>query len=349
MPQKFLNTTTHSVNWFLKRNREGELRLRPPFQRYQVWTTKQKAYLIDTILRGYPVPELYVQEYADSDGNEEYVVVDGQQRLRACIEYSRDEFGLDAEDSPDHAGMVFSDLADDEKQEIRNYKFVVRQLPEMDDEELRGIFRRLNRSVSSLKKQELRHATYWGDFITSMERIADYESWSELAVFTPNDVRRMLDVEFISELAIAYIHGPLDKKNKLDDWYQAYEDEFPHRQEIESVFDTVARELVKAIPDLSRTRWRKKSDFYTLFLVLCHWSKVIPLSKEGRKALRERLEAFGGSVDAYLKDPDNCSPAENVKSYAAAVQRAASDRGNRKSRYAALHAELHPLLESERD
>ena len=115
MAESFLNTTTHNVAWFAKRHSAGELQLKAPFQRNPVWTDKQKAFLMDTMLRGYPIPELYIQEYADSGGNDRYTVVDGQQRLRACIEFIDGKFALDPEDSPDFGDMFFKDLSDEQK------------------------------------------------------------------------------------------------------------------------------------------------------------------------------------------------------------------------------------------
>jgi len=82
-----------------------------------------------------------------------------------------------------------------EKKRIFSYEFVVRTLPLVGDEVLRNIFRRLNRNVVALNAQELRHATYWGPFIKSMEKISDLESWEQLGIFTANDVRRMLGLD----------------------------------------------------------------------------------------------------------------------------------------------------------
>jgi hypothetical protein len=63
MPQleNYLHTTHRTVSWFNKTFGNEELELAPPFQRNPVWTDVQKAYLIDTILYGLPVPELYMQ------------------------------------------------------------------------------------------------------------------------------------------------------------------------------------------------------------------------------------------------------------------------------------------------
>ena len=85
----------------------------------------------------------------------------------------------------------------------------------MDDEGLRKIFARLNRNVVALNEQELRNATYWGPFIKTIQSIADDDSfWSESGVFSAKDHRRMIDHEFISQLAVAFLHGVQNKEGK---------------------------------------------------------------------------------------------------------------------------------------
>jgi hypothetical protein len=345
--QNFLSTTTHNVAWFVKRHKGGELELKAPFQRNPVWSAKQKAYLIDTILRGYPVPELYMQEYTDAEGHDRYVVVDGQQRLRACLEFIEGDLALDPDDSPDFADMTFEDLSDDQKRQVYNYNFVVRVLPDMPEADLRAMFQRLNRNVVALNQQELRHATYWGEFITSIERLASDERWSTFGIFTANDIRRMLDIEFISEVVVAYLHGVQNKKASLDDWYQAYEREYPQRKEIEAIVYTTLGELAALMPDIQKTRWRKKSDFYTLFLLLARHTDLMPFSREGRNQVRECLVEFGSDVDSFLADPEAADIPEASRKYALAVERAASDLANRRERETQLAAALRDALSAE--
>ena len=338
MVQKFLNTTTHSIAWFEKRSRAGELQLKAPFQRNPVWTPKQKSYLIDSILRGYPIPELYMQEFTDAHGNENYVVVDGQQRLRACLEFIDGVYSLDEQDSPEWADMLFDDLGEEQKKTIYNYQFVVRVLPEMGEEELRAMFQRLNRNVVALNRQELRHATYWGHFIKCVEKLANDDRWANVAVFTPNDVRRMLDVEFISELVVGHLHGMQNKKDKLDDYYEIYEREFEERYKIETIFNIVIGELLSVMPDIELTRWRKKSDFYTLFICISAHVNLLPFSKDQREILRKILIEFADNVDTYLKNPEEYKDAsDSVKKYSASVERAASDLASRRARHEVLN------------
>lgn len=115
-----------------------------------------------------------------------------------------------------------------------------------------------------------------------MELLSNNDDWSLFGVFSANDVRRMLDVEFISELAIGFLHGVQNKKDSLDDWYQAYEEEFDDRNSVESLFQNVLGELKACMPDFARIRWRKKSDFYSLFLVLAAMNEQLPFASDVR-------------------------------------------------------------------
>jgi hypothetical protein len=206
--------------------------------------------------------------------------------------------------------LKFEQLTADEKKTIFGYKFVVRVLPSIDEEAIRRIFSRLNRNVVALNDQELRNATYWGPFIKAIQSMADEDPfWAESGLFSANDHRRMLDHEFISELAVAYLHGPQNKKDKLDTYYQLYEEQFDDRDRLVSTFRAVTAEIGQLIPELSKTRWRKKSDFYTLFLELS------PRAAEFR-VWRERLERGGnGSVAARALSGSRggCTPLPRVR------------------------------------
>ena len=209
---KYLQTTHRDIAWFKQAEDLHQLEMKPPFQRNPVWTPRQKGFLIDTILNGYPIPELYMQDITNERGEKKYIVVDGQQRITACLDFVGGRITIDTKDSPTFGDLTFDDLTPDQKKTIYGYQFVVRVLPEISDIEIREIFQRLNRNNVALNSQELRQATYWGPFIETMNSLATLENWSRIGVFTSNDIKRMLDVEFISELSIAYLHGLQNKK-----------------------------------------------------------------------------------------------------------------------------------------
>jgi hypothetical protein len=144
----------------------------------------------------------------------------------------------------------------------------------------------------------------------------------------------MLDHEYLSELAIAYLHGPQNKKDRLDYYYQLYEERFEDREHLIKTFRKVTAEIDQLIVRLAATRWKKKSDFYTLFLALAPLEHEFPWSAGRRTEISERLADFGARVDSLLglEEDEWGTQDENVVTYARNVARAASDRANRVAR-----------------
>lgn len=342
---KFLTTTNRTIVWFKKANDSGDLQMKPPFQRNPVWTHPQKSYLIDSILNGYPVPEIYMQEFVDEAGNEKHIIIDGQQRTRACLEFIEGGFSIKEEESPTWAGMSFDDLSPEDKKKIFGYTFIVRLLPEMSDSDIRGIFQRLNKNVVALNSQELRQATYWGPFLQTMQELSNYSFWNTTGIFTPVNVRRMMDTEYVSELAIAILHGHQNKKESIDKYYQEYEVDFEQKDELVSTFQSVIFELEQLLPDIKTTRWKKKSDFYSLFLYLASKEQYLPLATETRADVRAKLDAFASSINSYLSSNLNEEIfSKEVDEYGKSI-RASSDLGNRRRRHLALGELLDPILQ----
>lgn len=333
----YLNTTLRNVIWFKNVHDNNELDMKPPFQRNPVWLDRQKSFLIDSILNGFPIPEIYMQEVVTGKGVSKHIVVDGQQRIRAVLEFLEGAYAIDSKDTPSWGDMYFDDLNESDKKKLFTYNFIVRILPDIDDVLIRSIFQRLNRNVLALNKQELRQATYWGSFINLMNKLSNKEIWQQINVFTQNDIRRMIDVEFISELTIAFLHGPQNKKDKLESFYQIYEEEFEEEQLLEEVFSAVLSELNKILSRVNKTRWQKKTDFYTLFLTFATHHEYLPLNKEKRELASEALVEFGVKIDRYVKASGEAEEIfeENVKKYGSGI-RASTDLSSRKRRSESL-------------
>lgn len=340
----YLNNTTYNIAWFKKLNDDGMLEISPPFQRNPVWTVKQKSYLMDSVLRGYPIPEIYLQEKISQTGESKFIVVDGQQRIRAVLAFIAGEYSLEESETTKWANMMFSDLTEIDKKNFYSYKFIIRLLPEIEEEEIRIIFQRINQNNISLNPQELRQSTYSGEFINLINNVSDREYWKDLAVFSPLKIRRMLDAEYISELAIAHLNGHQNKKEKLDYYYTMYEAGFDDGEELSGLFDSVCGEIVQLLPNIKKTRWSNMVDFYTLFLVLAKYRSKMPLASDLRDKLSHMLLLFGESVTAIQKNSEDTSPTENQKKYAAGV-RNSSDLGSRRQRFTALDAEIAALLD----
>jgi len=348
MSGSFLNTSHQVIAWFADLNQQGRLVLSPPFQRRPVWTEEEKAFLVDTILRDYPVPEIYVYTMSSTDGSASDVisVVDGQQRLRTCLEFLADQFPVVFDthkleplytlaDTP-WFNKRFSELDADHKKNFLRYKLIVRDLEDVSDSEIRHMFHRLNQSTFSLNEQELRYSMYQGGLLEVVEELVRREEWDEFRIFTQMQRRRMLDSEYITELVIGYLHWPQNKKDNIDNYYRQYASVFPFKDDVIRRFSEVLEYLIKLFPSprMSGTRWYRKSDFYTLFLAIARGK--ISTNIDNLERLRAQLTEFSMLVKSSpkLDEPDS------VQVYREAVERAATDRARRVRREDALIAFL---------
>jgi hypothetical protein len=343
-----IGSTDRKISWFNREVQQGALDLSPEFQRKAVWSDEQSSYLIDTILAGLPFPEIYVRSTTTGAGDTRYEVVDGQQRIRAILAFANNELALVGDDvAPKWLGKRITDLNETQKGGFWSYAVVVRDLEDASDVEIRDLFRRLNINQVVLTEQELRHARYTGQFIQLMEFLANDEWWVESRVVTVRQVRRMEDVDFISELFVGLMAGPQNKKDTLDDFYANYDSDFPESAKWSNLFRQT-RALIESTLDLDEVRtWSGKSDFYSLFLAFADLARgSTKLTPTRKQRLASSLMEFRSKVDqAKKKDNTKVFP-DAVRDYAEAVTRAASDAGRRATRITVLRALMTKALAS---
>ncbi|MCL4519008.1 MAG: DUF262 domain-containing protein [Thaumarchaeota archaeon] len=73
-----------TVRDVLNLNSGRKLNLQPEFQRRKVWPKAAKSYLIDTVVRGLPIPEIFAYQSVKGD----LAIIDGQQRLSTIIDFA---------------------------------------------------------------------------------------------------------------------------------------------------------------------------------------------------------------------------------------------------------------------
>ncbi|MFH1257045.1 MAG: DUF262 domain-containing protein [Candidatus Diapherotrites archaeon] len=333
--------TQQRITWFYQRDKEGALELAPPFQRKPVWSMKNKSFLIDTIIQQLPIPEIYMQIKTDKDGKTKYVVVDGQQRLRAILEFLEGEFSILSDDNPTHGDKEFKELPDGVKKDIWDYALVVRELENTTDEGIRGIFTRLNKNVVPLNRQELRNARFVGEFIKLMTELSEDTYWAENRVVSPSDIRRMLDVEFISDLFITTIHGIQDKNSDtLDNFYKMYDAQFQDKEPREKQFRKTLTIIDDILGDLKPTRWHYKNDFYSLFVVISELINEYQFPTERYPLIKDSLNTFISEVD--LKGTK--STQSLIKEYSEASEAHTTNQSQRKKRVNVIRQLIIPFL-----
>ena len=136
-----------------------------------------------------------------------------------------------------------------------------------------------------------------------------------------------------------------NKKKRLEEFYQQYETNFEYAEELRTIFVRVLGEIEQLLPDIAKTRWRKKSDFYTLFVKLAKHSPQLPLSGDTRHMASELLSTLASSVDQLIRQGgENYS--QHVREYVRNVERAASDLGTRRERERVLDEVLSRVFPS---
>ena len=90
MDQRF-RTRNFSISDIEEWDNKGSLVLAPKFQRREVWNPKARSYLLDTVIRGKPIPKIYMRQRLEPQTKRMIrEVVDGQQRLRSVLSFLKD-------------------------------------------------------------------------------------------------------------------------------------------------------------------------------------------------------------------------------------------------------------------
>ena len=209
---------------------ENTLVLNAEFQRRAVWQPPAKAYLIDTILRERPMPNIYLRTKINLKTRRAYrEVVDGQQRLRAIREFAHGEFAL-GKIAGEFAGMRYGDLDPEAQANFLAYRTGVVQLFNATDAEVLDVFHRINAHSMSLNRQELRHGKYQGEFRNAVFAAAKKWSvlWDKYRAVGVRDRVRMGDDELMAQMLGALLEGVQDGGQRATDkWYAKYDEQLP--------------------------------------------------------------------------------------------------------------------------
>lgn len=271
---KSFDSRTYSINDFVEWERQKQLELNPTFQRRPVWSEKAKSFLMDTIIRGKPIPKFFIRQKINvTTRTSAREVVDGQQRLRTILSYIKDGFVISRSQNAEFGGKRFSQLPEEVQSQLLSYEIAVDLLINLPDKEVLDIFSRLNSYAVILNEQEKLNAENFGPFKIVADSIGRKytEFWIANTILKPNQVLRMAEVSLVADLIIAMLEG-LRAKKRIKGFYKQYEARFDHdTATIEAQFDEVMELITTLFPyGLKSSEFARPFLFYSLFTAVFH-------------------------------------------------------------------------------
>lgn len=168
-----LRITPHNpktlVWWY---NRREDIDFDPPYQRRgRLWSTEDKAFLIDSIINGFDVPKLYLADFqigqsALNSSKLPYAIIDGKQRLEAIFDFFENKlvlgkgFSFRKDPNLKIGGLSLRDLRRSFPkiaEEFENASLDIMSVFAEDEADINEIFVRLNKS-KPLTGAEVRNA-----------------------------------------------------------------------------------------------------------------------------------------------------------------------------------------------
>lgn len=207
----------------------------PAFQRNYVWDISRASKLIESLILGLPIPQIFL--YEERDTKNSFIVIDGQQRLMTLYYFLKMRFPIMEKRFElrmifDHDGKIpDATLHDDqyftkfnlklvsklsgEKNKLHDLNYdtlsefqttldlrtirciVIKQnFPEADDSSILELFNRLNTGGVNLTPQEIRSSLYHSDFMKMIFTFNTDSRWRNL-IDKPEPDLRMRDIEVL--------------------------------------------------------------------------------------------------------------------------------------------------------
>lgn len=214
-----------TVATILDQIEQGNIDLNPGFQRRNAWTDEKRSKLIESIMLGYPIPEIVLAE--DKNKRNSFIVIDGKQRLLTIASFKDPEtYKYWAKKDPRTQGLkskydkiTYNDICSDQEMSrmFNNSALrctIISNYP--NDESLYDIFYRLNAGSVPLSSQELRQALNKGCFSEYLISVTDEDNHLREVMGLKEPDKRLRDVEVLLRCMSFLEYASMYKGNLLN-------------------------------------------------------------------------------------------------------------------------------------
>ncbi len=205
-----VQATDWTVSTILSLLEKGRIVLNPAFQRRDAWDDNRKSKFVESLLLGFPIPQLVLAESAEERGK--YLIIDGKQRLLTLLKFAGSRKIHESFTPLKLKGLeILRQLNDNTLDSLRDKGIAADELGELDDRTIRTvvvrhwkheavlyhIFLRLNTGTVQLSPQELRNALHPGPFAQFIDNYSGNSSALHRILGTDSPYFRMRDAELL--------------------------------------------------------------------------------------------------------------------------------------------------------
>ena len=201
--------------------RDGELRIRPEFQRFYRWSTSQKSKLVESLLLGIPLPSVFVAQTEDG----KWELVDGLQRVSTILELQGELLGpggaklqpLKLEGTKylkALEGRVWESanpaegLSSAQRLDVKRSKLDIKIIKRESSPDTKyDLFQRLNNYGTPLTSAEMRSAllvAVSSDFFAWLEELARHPSFLESTQLSERLLEERYDLELVTRFLVLH-------------------------------------------------------------------------------------------------------------------------------------------------
>ena len=310
----------------------------PGFQRNYVWDQRRASKLIESIIIGLPIPQVFL--YEESRNN--FLVIDGQQRLMTIYYFIKQRFpkkekraalrAIFAEhgkipdeilhnddffskfnlrliaklpDVPNKFNKLnYSTLGEFKTQfDLRTIRNVIikQNVPKDDDSSVYEIFNRLNSGGINLKPQEIRTSLYHSNFYAMLARINLNSTWRKLLGLEEPDLH-MKDIEVLLRSYAMLIEGSTYKPS-MTKFLNAFSKNCKSLDDdrlnyLEKLFES----FIDSCQDLSAEAFLSKTQKFNISLFDSTFAAICGTVFPDRKLVSEKISHE--KLVALQNDPD---------------------------------------------
>lgn len=215
-----------TVKNIMDRLENNEFDLTPAFQRHGgLWSEEKQSQLIESLMLKIPLPAFYF----DASKEDEWIVIDGLQRLTSFQNYLTGSIQKDGSRKKrsfkgmqyltDFNGKTFDELPRQYIRRIKESSIVAYTVTQGTPEEIVfNIFQRINTGGIELNDQEIRQALYSGKGTDLIKVLAERNEFQEATRFAVKP-ERMLDREYaLRFLSFTEIDYKKEYKGNIDNF-----------------------------------------------------------------------------------------------------------------------------------